>query len=274
MSCRFESEKVFLSADDTPGSYVCPKVLLYLKRLVFSLTLSFLLFFAPGLANAKASEGEATPAGCQVISFTAFFRSLTSSLFPAATANASSSAALLVDTTRCRLILFWGTTPRASYPVATGKPETPTPVGSWQIKRKAMNWGNGFGTRWLGLDVPWGIYGIHGTNKPYTIGGYESAGCIRMFNADVEVLYPLVQPKTPVIIVGSILRGPRVLREGDCGSDVMEIQRLLRRHGYYHGQVDGNFGDETKQAVMRFRKAHRLPPDDCVDDPVYRLLGL
>ncbi|MGQ9513404.1 L,D-transpeptidase family protein [Thermodesulfitimonas sp.] len=105
-------------------------------------------------------------------------------------------------------------------------------------------------------------------------GFYESAGCIRMFNEDVEALYPLVQPGTPVIVVGSILRGPRVLREGDCGSDVMEVQRRLRRHGYYCSQVDGNFGREMRKAVVHFRKTHRLPPDDCVDDPVYRLLGL
>ena len=48
-----------------------------------------------------------------------------------------------------------------------------------------MNWGGGFGTRWLGLNVPWGIYGIHGTNQPWSIGTQASAGCIRMFNRHV-----------------------------------------------------------------------------------------
>jgi hypothetical protein len=181
---------------------------------------------------------------------------------------------IVIDTNRRRLMLFSGRKLVFSWPVAVGKPETPTPVGNWRIKRKAMNWGSGFGTRWLGLTVPWGIYGIHGTNKPYSIGGYESHGCIRMFNRDVEKLYPLVQAGTPVVIVGKLLRGPRVMRHGDCGSDVMEVQRVLKRQGFYTGPLDGNFGWGTRTAVQRFREAHGLPPDDAVDDPVYRLLGL
>ena len=181
---------------------------------------------------------------------------------------------ILIDLNCRRLMLFSGRKLVFSRPVAVGKPETPTPVGNWRIKRKAMNWGNGFGTRWLGLDVPWGIYGIHGTNKPYSIGGYESAGCIRMFNADVENLYSLVHTGTPVIIVGKLLRGPRVMRRGDCGSDVIEVQRVLKRQGFYAGPLDGNFGWAMRAAVERFREAHGLPPDDAVDDPVYRLLGL
>jgi len=52
------------------------------------------------------------------------------------------------------------------YRVAVGKSETPTPVGEWKVVWKDYNWGSGFGTRWMGLNVPWGIYGIHGTNNP------------------------------------------------------------------------------------------------------------
>lgn len=181
---------------------------------------------------------------------------------------------IIIDIKRRRLMLFDQTRPLHSFPVAVGKPETPTPVGNWRIKRKAMNWGQGFGTRWLGLDVPWGIYGIHGTNKPYSIGGYESAGCIRMFNRHIETLYSLVCVGTPVIIVGDLLKGPRKMRQGDCGADVMEVQRVLKRQGFYTGPIDGNFGRGMRAAVERFRKAHGLPPDDAVDDDVYRLLGL
>lgn len=183
-------------------------------------------------------------------------------------------ATIIIDVKRRRLMLFDGTKLLQSFPVAVGKPETPTPVGNWRIKRKAMNWGNGFGTRWLGLTVPWGIYGIHGTNKPYSIGGYESHGCIRMFNRHVETIYPLVRAGTPVIIVGQLLRGPRVMRQGDCGADVIEVQRVLKRQGFYTGPIDGSFGGGMRAAVQRFRETHGLPHDDAVDDDVYRLLGL
>jgi len=57
---------------------------------------------------------------------------------------------------------------------------------------------NLLGTHWLALDIP--RYGIHGTWEPDTIGGYESAGCIRMYNHDVEELFNLIPVGTPVEI--------------------------------------------------------------------------
>lgn len=43
-------------------------------------------------------------------------------------------------------------------------------------------------------------YGIHGTNVPVSIGQAASHGCIRMRNADIEALAPLVPVGTPVYI--------------------------------------------------------------------------
>jgi len=71
------------------------------------------------------------------------------------------------------------------YVVATGTSDTPTPIGTYKIVQKGK-WGTGFGTRWIGINVPWGRYGIHGTNKPSSIGYNASHGCIRMRNKDVE----------------------------------------------------------------------------------------
>ncbi len=42
-----------------------------------------------------------------------------------------------------------------TYVVATGKSSTPTPLGSYRIIQKAK-WGEGFGTRWMKINVPWG----------------------------------------------------------------------------------------------------------------------
>ncbi len=74
-----------------------------------------------------------------------------------------------------------------AYPVAIGKPTTPTPIGTFTIKNKQVNPGGPFGTRWLGLSKP--HYGIHGTNNPASIGTAASNGCVRMFNRDVEDLF-------------------------------------------------------------------------------------
>ena len=85
-----------------------------------------------------------------------------------------------------------------SYPVAIGKPSTPTPLGSFTIVNKQVNPGGPFGTRWMGLSKP--HYGIHGTNNPASIGTAASNGCIRMYNHDVEDLFSIVGVGTPVRI--------------------------------------------------------------------------
>jgi lipoprotein-anchoring transpeptidase ErfK/SrfK len=45
-----------------------------------------------------------------------------------------------------------------------------------------------------------GQYAIHGTNKPGSIGGFVSYGCIRMLNEDVLDLFSRVGIGTPVIV--------------------------------------------------------------------------
>jgi len=87
------------------------------------------------------------------------------------------------------------------YPVAVGKPSSPTPKGTFKIVNKAMNPGGPFGARWLGLNAPNGDYGIHGTNNPSSIGKDVSNGCIRMYNNNVIELYNLVQIGTTVKII-------------------------------------------------------------------------
>ena len=88
-----------------------------------------------------------------------------------------------------------------SYPVAIGKMLTPTPKGTYKIKNKALNPGGPYGARWLGLNIPGGGYGIHGTNNPSSIGKNVSHGCVRMYNKDVIELFNLVNVGTPVRII-------------------------------------------------------------------------
>lgn len=85
-----------------------------------------------------------------------------------------------------------------AYPVATGKPTTPTPIGTFTIVNKQVDPGGPFGTRWMGLSQP--HYGIHGTNNPASIGTATSNGCIRMYNQDVNELFNQVLVGTVVII--------------------------------------------------------------------------
>ncbi|MBU1336454.1 MAG: L,D-transpeptidase [Alphaproteobacteria bacterium] len=50
------------------------------------------------------------------------------------------------------------------------------------------------------LTLSGGDYAIHGTNRPDSIGGFVSYGCIRMSNADMVDLFDRVDLGTPVIV--------------------------------------------------------------------------
>ncbi|WP_291639973.1 L,D-transpeptidase [Clostridium sp.] len=84
------------------------------------------------------------------------------------------------------------------YPVAVGKPTTPTPMGTFTVVNKQLNPGGPFGSRWMGLSKP--HYGIHGTNNPASIGTAASNGCVRMYASDVEDLFNYVNVGTVVEI--------------------------------------------------------------------------
>jgi g-D-glutamyl-meso-diaminopimelate peptidase len=64
----------------------------------------------------------------------------------------------------------------------------------------------------------------------------------------------------------------RVLRLGSRGSDVMEIQALLRKIGYDPGMIDGVFDNQTLQAVMQFQRNSGLIPDGVIGASTYRVL--
>ncbi len=140
-----------------------------------------------------------------------------------------------------------------AYPVAVGKPSTPSPVGEWRVVYKSLNPGGPFGVRWMRLSVPWGGYGIHGTNNPKSIGKAASHGCIRLYNEDVIKLYDLTPVGTPVSITGTV-RKIRVLKYGMRGQDVQEVQQMLFDLGYYSLVPKGYFGRATRQAVLAFQK--------------------
>ncbi|CFX27077.1 L,D-transpeptidase catalytic domain [Syntrophomonas zehnderi OL-4] len=165
------------------------------------------------------------------------------------------------------------------YPVGVGKWKTPSPLGEWKVVNKGMGWGNGFGTRWMGLNVPWGIYGIHGTDKPYSIGASMSHGCIRMRNRDVEDLYPRIPVGTTVKIVenGQIFPknfNGRPLKKKQSGQNVVYLQSRLKEVGIIFDRADGRFGSMTELAVKYYQIWHGLEPTGIADEATYRSLGM
>jgi hypothetical protein len=98
-----------------------------------------------------------------------------------------------------------------SAPVGVGKPSTPTPTGEFWIREKIVALGGGdpvygpfaLGTSDYSVLSDWpggGVIGIHGTNEPWLVPGRPSHGCIRMHNADIARLYPLIDLGTPITV--------------------------------------------------------------------------
>jgi L,D-transpeptidase ErfK/SrfK len=131
----------------------------------------------------------------------------------------------------------------AAYPVGLGKPDWPTPEGSFKVYVKEMNkaWkvpksiqeemrreakivreevppgpDNPLGTHWLGLTL-WS-YGIHGTIAPSSVYRFRSHGCIRLHPDDVAALYEQVKIGTR----GRLVYQPVLLALLDDGRILLE----------------------------------------------------
>lgn len=189
-----------------------------------------------------------------------------------------SETSILIDCATRTLTVYIGGRFHRQYRVAVGKSETPTPLGDWRIIHRSKDWGTGFGTRWMGLNVPWGIFGIHGTNKPYSIGSFASHGCIRMFNNSVEDLYPLTKLGTVVKIIDSRLPYPpsisaRQLKPGMAGQEIVFLQWNLQNMGMPIIS-DGQYGPMTIWAIKYLQALEGLPPSGVLDAATKKLISL
>ncbi len=183
----------------------------------------------------------------------------------------STELQLHVDVRNCTIKLMDNGQVLKTYPVAVGTKKTPTPVGEYRIADKAV-WGGAFGTRWMKLDVPWGTYGIHGTNRPASIGQAVSHGCIRMFNRHVEELYDRVSIGTKVVVSGPIRR--ETLVPGSAGRLVQLVQTKLKESGMYAGPTNGKFGPDMEKAVIQWQKSQNMELSGQIRSKELDLLGI
>ena len=137
------------------------------------------------------------------------------------TAATTSSAAtqagteILLDLSQREISLVRDGKALSRWPVVIGAPETPTPVGRFQVQTKVVNpvyqstssgqiKGVGaLGYRWIGFHSKGAnVFGIHGTPWPWWVDARAavSHGCVRMRNEHIERLFAAVEIGTPVII--------------------------------------------------------------------------
>lgn len=151
--------------------------------------------------------------------------------------------------------------PLRTWAVGIGTEEAPSPIGPFTIRSKDAN------PTWIvpddilrtmdnprrvvppGPDNPMGayrlrlshgLYAIHGTNDPWSIGRLTTHGCIRLYPEDLEILYPSVAPGTP----GELLYQP--VKFGARGTRIfVEV----------HADVYGRIRDFERYARAEARKA-------------------
>jgi lipoprotein-anchoring transpeptidase ErfK/SrfK len=100
-----------------------------------------------------------------------------------------------------------------TFPVSVGAPNSPSPVGEFQIVNRVANptyyhpglviargSASPIGPRWVGLSRKG--YGIHGTNEASSIGKARSHGCIRLRNRDIKQFFAMVSVGDTVEIRG------------------------------------------------------------------------
>lgn len=68
------------------------------------------------------------------------------------------------------------------------------------------------------------LYRIHGTNEPWTVGGTDSSGCIRLLNEDIYDLYGRVPLGTTVVVKTS---QPEVMVQHEWGDHPRPDNQVL-----------------------------------------------
>jgi hypothetical protein len=117
---------------------------------------------------------------------------------------------LEVDRRRLTARLFKGGKQIFSTRVGIGRPQWPTPAGSFYVRVKLTSYRSPFyGPLAFGISArsavltDWpagGFVGIHGTDQPELLPGRVSHGCVRMANRDIRRLRRLMGLGTPIRI--------------------------------------------------------------------------
>lgn len=60
----------------------------------------------------------------------------------------------------------------------------------------------------------------------------------------------------------------------DQSSVEAQVQERLARSGYYHGEIDGIVGENTRRAIRSYERANGLRVDGRIDDRLLSTMGL
>jgi lipoprotein-anchoring transpeptidase ErfK/SrfK len=198
--------------------------------IVLAIAIAILPAISTSRSNAEPASNSAQPTAATVVKVSTptnhssiASKNNTTSTVPVATPLAAKSLSpiadvnLVIQLNERKLYVYQGSQIVATYPVAIGRKGRETPTGEWQIMETLVDPGwtnfntgktippgknNPLGSRWIGFWTDGtDTIGFHGTNQPDSIGKAVSSGCVRMYDKDVQALYPLVKVGTIVRVV-------------------------------------------------------------------------
>ncbi|MDY7035102.1 MAG: L,D-transpeptidase family protein [Thermodesulfobacteriota bacterium] len=128
---------------------------------------------------------------------------------------------IVINVAECRLYFFLRKQGIVkTYPIGIGDTKWPTPIGFFTVGKKRIHptWyippslqgkygikrippgpENPLGDYWIGLKGT--MYGIHGTDIPWSVGRLVTHGCIRMYPEDIRELFKMIRPGSRVRIM-------------------------------------------------------------------------
>ena len=161
--------------------------------------------------------------------------------------NLSNDKEIIIDIPSRKLFLTENNEVIKEYPVAVGTSATQTPIGQYKVINKIIDpyyakldipggsRYNPLGSRWIGFKPH---YGIHGNSNPSSIGTFASAGCVRMFEMDVQELYNTVSYNVPVKVTYELLK---ILKDVDGENPIIAVYP-----DYYNYETDINLKIDKK----------------------------
>ena len=91
---------------------------------------------------------------------------------------------------------------------------------------------------------------------------------------DLEIFKKIMELTEPNFPEPLINKSKPILKRGDKGENVLELQRKLNEILYYFGDNTGFFGELTENAVKSFQINNRLTSDGIVGKNTWRVLDL
>jgi hypothetical protein len=119
---------------------------------------------------------------------------------------------------------------------------------------------------------PYSSYGYSSYRDPYVSLGYSSDYCAPRASLGFSLFSSRSYDRSPSRYYPSTsYRSSRATYSDDLAIDV---QRALRRSGYYYGDIDGDIGPESRSAIREYQRDRGLPATGRIDSSLLRALRI